>query len=54
MGEKEKIKSIIVITGISDISSAVRRKVKQRGVMDVLNTPEAYGFLRTEAMKFLE
>lgn len=50
---KEKVKSIIVITGISDISLAVRRKVKQRGVLGVLNTPETYSFIRTEVVKFL-
>lgn len=35
-------------TGISDISLAVRRKVKQRDVMNVMNTPETYSFLNTE------
>lgn len=52
MGGKEKIKGIIVITEISDISLAVRRKVKQRSVMDVLNTPETYSVIRTEVMNF--
>lgn len=52
MGKKEK--GIIVITGISDNSLAVRRKVKQRSVMDVLNTSETYSFIRTEVRKFLE
>lgn len=35
-------------TGISDISLAVRRKVKQRDVMNVLKAPETYSFLKTE------
>lgn len=35
-------------TGISDISLAVRRKVKQRDVMNVMNISETYSFLNTE------
>lgn len=52
------MKNIIVITGISSL--AVRRKVKQRGVIGLLrgvigllNTPETYSFIRTEVMKSL-
>lgn len=35
-------------TGISDISLAVRRKVKQRDLMNVLATPETYNFIKTD------
>lgn len=47
------MKGIIVITGISSISLAKRGKLKQRGVVKVLDTLETYNYLRTEVMKFL-
>lgn len=53
VGGKGKMKSIIVVTWVSDISLAMRRKVKQRDVVDMLNTPETYSFLRIEVVKFL-
>lgn len=50
---KGKMESIIVVTWVSDTSLAMRRKVKQRDVADMLNTPETYSFLRIEVVKFL-